>query len=52
MAGNKQEHICAEIEGCGGLDKIEYLQTHTNDEIYKLTYEIIDTYFRFIICFP
>ena len=28
-----------------GLDKIEMLQQHENEEIYKLAYEILDNYF-------
>jgi len=36
-----------------GLDKLEALQSHENEEIYKLVYEIIDTYFggvNMILC--
>ncbi len=29
-----------------GLDKIEYLQHHSNEDIYKKAYEIIDQYFK------
>lgn len=46
MAGAGVDGICTQIEECGGLDKIERLQEHDNEEIYKLTYEIIDTYFN------
>ena len=28
-----------------GLDKIELLQSHENEEIYKMAYEIVDSYF-------
>lgn len=28
-----------------GLDRIEKLQQHENEEIYKLTYKIIDRFF-------
>lgn len=35
------------FESLSGLDKIEQLQNHDNEEIYKLTYEIIDTYFKY-----
>ena len=29
-----------------GLDKIEYLQQHDNEDIYRKAYEIIQVYFR------
>ena len=33
-----------------GLDKIEMLQQHENEEIYKLAYEIIDNFFTGDVC--
>lgn len=30
---------------CAGLEKIEQLQNHENEDIYKLAYEIIDQFF-------
>jgi len=45
MAANQVDKICTLIEECGGLDKIETLQNHENEEIYKLAYDIIDQYF-------
>lgn len=30
---------------CSGLEKVEMLQNHENEDIYKLAYEIIDQFF-------
>uniref|UniRef100_A0A4W3JQH5 Importin subunit alpha n=1 Tax=Callorhinchus milii TaxID=7868 RepID=A0A4W3JQH5_CALMI len=45
MADDEAETIANLIEECGGLEKIEQLQHHENEDIYKLAYEIIDQYF-------
>jgi importin subunit alpha-4/3 len=46
-AANEQDldALTTQIEECSGLDKIENLQTHNNEEIYKLAFDIIDKYF-------
>lgn len=33
------------LEECEGLNKLEYLQSHENQDIYKKAYNIIDKYF-------
>ncbi|RMX56475.1 hypothetical protein pdam_00014930 [Pocillopora damicornis] len=45
MAGDRSDAIATIIEEAGGLDKIEFLQQHENEEIYKLAFGIIDQYF-------
>lgn len=40
-----REQITAVIEECGGLDFIELLQNHDNEDIYKLAFEIVDGYY-------
>eukprot|EP00118_Oscarella_pearsei_P019710 m.210865 g.210865 ORF g.210865 m.210865 type:complete len:513 (+) comp39748_c3_seq5:65-1603(+) len=45
MAGAEAGAVANLIEEAGGLDIIEQLQQHDNVEIYKLAYDIIDTYF-------
>uniref|UniRef100_A0A8C8EU85 Importin subunit alpha n=1 Tax=Oncorhynchus tshawytscha TaxID=74940 RepID=A0A8C8EU85_ONCTS len=45
MAGDEASTIAEIIEESGGLEKIENLQQHENEDIYKLAFEIIDQYF-------
>uniref|UniRef100_A0A8C9T4N1 Importin subunit alpha n=1 Tax=Scleropages formosus TaxID=113540 RepID=A0A8C9T4N1_SCLFO len=45
MADDEAEMVANLIEECGGLEKIEQLQNHENEDIYKLAYEIIDQFF-------
>ncbi|XP_067949346.1 importin subunit alpha-3-like [Watersipora subatra] len=44
-ADENSPDVGALIEECGGLDKIEALQNHDNQEIYRMAFSIIDTFF-------
>ena len=39
------EYLTFGFQTFPGLDKIEMLQSHENEDIYKLAYEIIDQFF-------
>jgi len=41
-----QNLYALQVEECFGLDRIEYLQEHENEEIYHKAFEIIENYFR------
>ncbi|KAG4085508.1 putative SRP1-importin alpha [Neocallimastix lanati (nom. inval.)] len=42
---DNQNLMALQIEECGGIEAINDLQRHENDEIYKKAYNIIDLYF-------
>lgn len=43
---NKTEIFLRDIEECGGLDKLEHLQDHPNDDIYFKAMSVLKTFFE------
>ena len=44
--GKRENPFCIKIENCGGLEKLEDLLQHENEEIYQISIKILDTFFE------
>ena len=43
-AGDEKGAICTLIDDCGGLDRIEFLLSHENEDIYSKASSLLDAH--------
>ena len=46
---DNQNQVANNVEACDGVDKINALQFHDNEDIYKKAYHLIDKVVQFLL---